>query len=80
MRYKYRINHLLSLLPAGIYPESITANLEIIHHIDAHIFYRDRHIAIEALEEIPDERLRIYAQVFDVQVSDLKTAIQVLTN
>ncbi len=73
MRYKYQLNHLLSLLPTGIYPETITASIEVLHQIDVQVFHRDRFIGIGDTEEIPDERLRIYADVFGVRVDDLRT-------
>ena len=73
MHYKYRINHLLSLLPAGIYPESVMHTLELYYQISPQIFHRDRYLLLENDEEIPYERLVIYAQVLAVSLDELIT-------
>lgn len=73
IRYKYKLSHLLSLLPPGIYPENVYAFLEVTYQVPSDVFYKDRHILIDDEDEIPYERLLIYAELFDVEVQDLKS-------
>lgn len=74
MQYKYKLNHLLSLLPAGIYPENVIAHLELAYQISSPVFYHDRYILNEDEEEIPHDRLLAYAQVFRVRIDELRNA------
>lgn len=71
-KYKYKLNHLLSLLPEGIYPESIIAQLEIVYKIYSHEFQQDRYIRMDDPEEIPLERLIKYSELFQVSVDELR--------
>ena len=71
IRYKYKLNHLLSLLPEGIYPEYISAYLEIHKGIVYDVFEDDRRIKYGSEEEIPKERLKIYSDLFKVSEEDL---------
>jgi len=71
IRYKYKLNHLLSLLPDGIYPEYISAHLEVNKGIVYDTFERDRHIKYGSEEEIPQDRLKIYSDLFKVSEEDL---------
>lgn len=79
MQFKYKINHLLSLLPAGVYPETIIAQLEFTYQVSSKIFFNDRYILIDQEDEIPFDRLSIYAQIFGVGVEDLMTRKPALT-
>lgn len=72
MHYKYKLNHLLSLLPAGVYPENVIAHLDLVYHIPSQIFYEDRYLVQGDETEIPYERLLIYAKVFEVSIEDLR--------
>lgn len=71
MQYKYNLNHYLSLLPAGVYPDNIIALLELTYGIHSTIFFKDRYLTVGDIDEIPYERLFIYAQVLGVRVEDL---------
>ena len=78
IRYKYKLNHLLSLLPEGIYPEYVAAHLEVNKGIVYDTFERDRHIKYGADEEIPKERMEIYADLFKVSEEDLLSSTKSL--
>ncbi len=71
MQYKYNLNHFLSLLPAGVYPDHIIALLELTYEIPSTTFFKDRYLTVRDTDEIPNERLVIYAQVLGVRVEDL---------
>lgn len=78
MRYKYKLNHLLSLLPDGIYPEYVSAYLEVNHGIDYDTFERDRHVKYGSEEVIPQDRMKIYADMFKVSEEDLLSSTKSL--
>lgn len=73
MQFKYKINHFLSLLPAGVYPETVIAELEFTYLVPSKVFFNDRYILIDQEDEIPFERLSIYAHILGVTVDDLMT-------
>lgn len=79
MQFKYKINHLLSLLPAGVYPESVIHQLEFTYQVPSRTFFNDRYILFDQEEEIPFDRLSIYAEIFGVGVEDLMTRKPALT-
>jgi len=69
--YKYRINHFLTLLPVAVSIEKFRANLAAKHNISPEVFYADRFIKHREHSVIPMERLRIYAQEFNIRPEDL---------
>lgn len=69
--FKYQINHYLSLLPAGIYPEHFAARVETSFGVKRNDFDRDRFAEMGDSHVIPDERLQIYADLLDVSIEAL---------
>jgi hypothetical protein len=70
-KYKYLINHRLSLLPKGLYPDNIVELLEKDYGIRESDFDRDRFLEPSDSTEIPADRLMVYANLFKVQMEEL---------
>jgi|GEM_PF-6946001 len=49
----------------------LALELLIKYEIDKNFFPRDRNLAVDDSSKIPPDRLKIYAQEFDVAVQDL---------
>jgi hypothetical protein len=58
-------------LPAGVYPDNIISLLELTYEVPSAVFSKDRYLMVGDMDEIPYERLFIYAQVLGVKVEDL---------
>lgn len=71
LRFKYQINHYLSLQPRPITVDDVCRVLDEHYNIPPEIFYRDRFIDVNDTQEIPGERLKIYAIVLNVSVDQL---------
>jgi hypothetical protein len=69
-KYKYNLNHQISLLPRNKTIELISGELEK-EGIAERTFFRDRSIKINDPGDIPSERLMIYAKFFDVSIDEL---------
>lgn len=70
-RFKYQINHYLSLQPRPITVDDVCRVLVEHYNIPPEIFYRDRFIDVNDTQEVPGERLKIYAIVLNVSVDQL---------
>lgn len=68
---KYRINHYLSLLPKSIPISKAEQLLEEKYKISPEQFQSDRSITIDSCEEIPINRLMVYAHIFNVSIDSL---------
>ncbi|MFN8336649.1 MAG: hypothetical protein U0U09_16080 [Cyclobacteriaceae bacterium] len=73
-RFKYQINHYLSLQPGHIAVDDVRKLLEARYGIAQEVFNNDRFIAQEDEREIPKERLEIYARVLNVSLEQLTLA------
>ena len=71
IRYKYQINHFLSIQPRHISVDDVGKLLEKQHGIMQETFNRDRFITVSDSTEVPEERLNIYAVVLHVSISQL---------
>lgn len=72
MKFKYNINHQISLLPRSIGIEEIVRIVEKEHGISRSTFNRDRNTDIGDDSSIPSERLDVYAGLFGVKADELK--------
>lgn len=70
-KYKYNINHQLGLLPKNLPISKVVEHLAT-HNVTKDEFYRDRSILLGSTKSIPEDRLVIYAIVFDCEVHDLR--------
>jgi hypothetical protein len=70
-KYKYNLNTQIGLLQKNITMVKLRAHLAE-HGITRDEFYRDRAILIDSDKSIPDDRMVIYAIVFDCEVHDLR--------
>lgn len=70
-RYKYNLNTQIGLLPKNIPIQKVVDHLKE-YSVTKDDFYRDRKILLSSNKSIPDDRLVIYAKVFDCEVSDLR--------
>jgi hypothetical protein len=70
-KFKYQINHYLSIQPGYMTIDSIHRLLEVYYGISCATFTRDRFLYPDDPEEIPQERLRIYAAVFRVSLDEI---------
>ncbi len=70
-KFKYQINHYLSIQPGYVSIEGIRKLLEARYGISQATFNRDRFLYPDDPEEIPQERLRIYAEVLHVSPGQL---------
>lgn len=71
IRFKYQINHFLSIQPRHITVDDVRRLLEKQYGISQEIFNRDRFIMVSDPTEVPEERLNIYAFVLHVSISQL---------
>ena len=70
-KFKYQINHYLSIQPSYMTIDGIHKLLEVYYGISVATFTRDRFLYSDDPEEIPQERLRIYAAVLRVSLDQL---------
>lgn len=70
-KFKYQINHFLSIQPQSISIDDLAYRLRKDHNISFPVFDRDRYLREGELMEIPEERLKIYAELLDVSVKAL---------
>jgi len=70
-KYKYALNDELDKLPRHTTINDILIHLKK-YGITKDKFYWDREIPFDSLSSIPEDRLFIYADVFDCEVSDLR--------
>ena len=86
-KFKYNINHLISLMPRHIAISDLETLLRETHGISRGTFYSDRNITIDSESSIPLDRLETYATVFGCTVEHLlnykpkkgKSIIQVMS-
>lgn len=71
LKFKYQINHYLSIQPSFITIDGMRKLLKIYYDIPPEIFDRDRFLRPDNPEEIPQERLEVYAGVLGVSVEQL---------
>lgn len=70
-RFKYQINHFLSIQPVDVYPHTIARKLLLQHQIDPTDFNKDRWAEVGDAHEAPPSRLAIYAALFGTTVQHL---------
>ncbi len=70
-KFKYQINHYLSIQPGYVSIDGIRKLLEARYGISQATFNRDRFLYPDDPEEIPQERLQIYAAVLHVTLDEL---------
>lgn len=70
-KFKYQINHFLSIQPKNISIDNLSIILRREHDIPFSVFDRDRYSREEEAYEIPEERLKIYARLLDTSVKSL---------
>lgn len=70
-RFKYQINHFLSIQPVDVYPHTIARKLLLQYQIAPSDFDKDRWAEIGDTHEAPLTRLQIYAQVLGTTVTQL---------
>lgn len=73
-RFKYKINHFLSIQPRHITVDDVRSVLETRYGITQATFNRDRFIAFTDETEVPQERLDVYAIVLNVSTDQLTQA------
>lgn len=73
-KFKYQINHYLSIQPGYVSIDGIRKLLEARYGISQATFNRDRFLYPDDPEEIPQERLDIYAAVLHVSTDQLMEA------
>lgn len=73
-KFKYQINHYLSIQPGYVSVDGIRKLLEARYGISQATFNRDRFLYPDDPEEIPQERLDIYAAVLHVSAERLTEA------
>lgn len=69
-KFKYNLNHQISLLPRNKTIEMIVADLDK-EGIKERTFFRDRSIELGEKTDIPSSRLLIYSKYFDVSLNEL---------
>jgi hypothetical protein len=70
-KFKYQINHYLSIQPGYISIEGIRKLLEARYGISQATFNHDRFLYPDDPEEIPQERLAIYAAILHISTEQL---------
>lgn len=70
IKYKYNINRFVNDLPKSKSTGWVIAELEK-EGIKERTFFRDKSIVVDDEEDIPSERLLIYAKFFDVTLDEL---------
>jgi hypothetical protein len=73
-KFKYQINHYISTQPNYMTIDGIHKLLEVYYGISRATFTRDRFLYPGDPEEIPQERLRIYAAILHVSIVELTHA------
>jgi len=71
-KFKYNINHSISLLPRDISIGDVEEVLLKNYSITRDAFYRDRNLLIGDSSSIPTDRLDAYAILFGCTTDDLK--------
>ncbi len=71
-KFKYNINHQISLMPRHISIDSLVKILSNEHKITRDTFYRDRNLTLDDSFSIPSDRMDIYAALFNCTVDELK--------
>jgi hypothetical protein len=71
-KFKYHINHHISLLPRAMSIGMLQSILKKDHGIARVTFYRDRNMLIDDPSSIPSDRLDIYAALFGVRPEEPK--------
>ncbi len=71
-KFKYNINHQISLQPRQVSIGAIEKILAKEHGISRDAFYRDRNLTLADTFSIPSDRMDIYAALFNCTVDDLK--------
>lgn len=71
-KFKYNINHYISIQPREITISKIEDILENEHSISRSTFLRDRSMPLNSDQSIPSDRLDIYAALFGVTLDELK--------
>jgi hypothetical protein len=69
--FKYRINHFLDLLPKELSASEFARLLELDYRIRRKDFERDRALRMSESREIPADRIKIYAFMFQVDPDQL---------
>ncbi|MCW5910149.1 MAG: hypothetical protein KIT62_03695 [Cyclobacteriaceae bacterium] len=67
-KFKYAINHYLSIQPRPVHIGTVARILLRDHNIPHDTFDQDRFLREEDSDEIPADRLEVYAQLLDVPV------------
>jgi hypothetical protein len=70
-KFKYQINHYLSIQPGYVTVDGIRKLLEARYDISQATFNHDRFLYPDDPEEIPQERLEIYAAVLHISTDQL---------
>lgn len=70
-KFKYQINHYLSIQPGYVSVDGIRKLLEARYGISQATFNHDRFLYPDDPEEVPQERLEIYAAVLHVSTDQL---------
>lgn len=70
-KFKYQINHYLSIQPGYVTIDGIRKLLEVRYGISQATFNHDRFLYPNDPEEIPRERLEVYASILHVPVEHL---------
>jgi hypothetical protein len=70
IKYKYNINHFINDLPKSKSTDWVIAELEK-EGIKSRTFFRDKAIEVGDDQDIPSERLLIYAKFFGVTLDEL---------
>lgn len=76
VRFKYQINHYLSIQPRYVTVDGIRKLLEMRYGIAQETFNRDRFLAPDDADEIPQQRLEAYATVLQVSMLQLTQACE----
>lgn len=71
-KFKYNLNHYISIQPRAITVSKIEDILVKEHRISRSTFQRDRSMPLDSEQSIPSDRLDIYAALFGVTVDELK--------
>lgn len=71
-KFKYKINHYISVQPREITVSKIEEILMKEHGISRSTFQRDRSMPVNSEQSIPSDRLDVYAQLFGITVDELK--------
>lgn len=67
-KFKYTINHYLSIQPRPIYISTVAGVLQREYNIPIAVFNDDRFLKEDDPREIPAERLEVYALLLDIPI------------